>query len=93
LIELSPFHDDWSQCRISRRFCRWSHYQNLFLEADFGSGGRCDSNTPIGILVGDREEAAVKFSKITAVEAFGGVILIAEAVRIMGVVSVCSGRL
>jgi hypothetical protein len=63
LIELSPFHDDWSQCRISRRFCRWSHYQNLFLEADFGSGGRCDSNTPIGILIGNREEAAVKFYK------------------------------
>jgi hypothetical protein len=63
------------------------------LEADLGSGGRCRSNATIGILVGDREEAAVKFSKITAIETFEGIILIALAVRIMGLVSVCSGRL
>jgi hypothetical protein len=39
---------------------------------DLGSGGRCEFNGPIGIFVDDREEAAGKFSKITAVEAFRG---------------------
>jgi hypothetical protein len=43
--------------------------------------------------VGDREEAAGKFSKITVVETFEGCLLIALNVRIMMVVSVCSGRL
>jgi hypothetical protein len=50
-------------------------------------------NGPIIILVGDREEFTGKFSKITAVEAFRGCLLIALNVLIMGRVSVCSGRL
>lgn len=58
-----------------------------------GSGGRYKSNGPIGIFVDDWEETAGKFSKITTVEAFRDSQSIALTVRIMGLVSVCSGRL
>jgi hypothetical protein len=61
-IEFSSFDNGSNRRRIWLAICRWSHCQISSLAADLGSSGRCDSNGPIGILVGHREEFTGKFS-------------------------------